>query len=41
MSTALDGLCAEYTDAELELIADFLRRTTSAGRAAAEELAGE
>jgi DNA-binding MarR family transcriptional regulator len=41
MNTAMDELCAGYTDAELELIADFLRRTTGAGRAAAEELAGE
>jgi DNA-binding MarR family transcriptional regulator len=41
MNTALDEICAEYTDAELELIADFLRRTTGAGRSAAEELADE
>lgn len=39
MNTALDDICAGYSDAELELIADFLRRTTGAGRAAAEELA--
>lgn len=41
MNTAMDELCAGYTDAELELIADFLRRTTGAGQAAAEELAGD
>ena len=39
MNSAMDELCSRYTDAELELIADFLRRTTSAGRAAAEDLA--
>jgi hypothetical protein len=41
MNTALDEICAEYTDAELELIVDFLRRTTGAGRSAAEELADD
>jgi DNA-binding MarR family transcriptional regulator len=41
MNTAMDEICAGYTDAELELIADFLRRTTAAGRTAADELAGE
>jgi DNA-binding MarR family transcriptional regulator len=41
MNTAMDEICAGYTDAELELIADFLRRTTAAGRAAADELAGD
>lgn len=41
MNTALDELCAKYTDAELELIADFLRRTTAAGRNAAAELADD
>jgi DNA-binding MarR family transcriptional regulator len=38
MNTAMDELCAGYTDAELELIADFLRRTTAAGRTAIDEL---
>jgi DNA-binding MarR family transcriptional regulator len=41
MNTAMDEICAGYTDAELELIADFLRRTTAAGRTAADELVGE
>jgi hypothetical protein len=35
----MDQICAEYGDTELELLADFLRRTTDAGRSAAEELA--
>jgi DNA-binding MarR family transcriptional regulator len=41
MNTAMDELCAGYTDAELELLADFLRRTTDAGRVATDELAGD
>jgi DNA-binding MarR family transcriptional regulator len=40
MNTAMDTLCAGYTEAELELVADFLRRTTEAGRTATDELAG-
>jgi DNA-binding MarR family transcriptional regulator len=39
MNTAMDQICADYPDAELELLARFLRRTADAGRAAAEELA--
>jgi DNA-binding MarR family transcriptional regulator len=41
MNTAMDDICAGYTEAELELLADFLRRTTAAGRAATGDLAGE
>jgi DNA-binding MarR family transcriptional regulator len=41
MSTAMDRLCAGYSEAELELLADFLRRATDAGRHATEELAGD
>lgn len=41
MNTSMDELCGEYGEAELELLADFLRRTTSAGRAATDELAGD
>jgi DNA-binding MarR family transcriptional regulator len=41
MNTAMDELCASYTEADLELVADFLRRTTEAGRTATSELAGE
>jgi len=40
MNAAMDEICAEYSDAELELIADFLRRTIEAGRNATEGLAG-
>lgn len=41
MSAALDEICAGYTDAELELISEFLRRTAEAGRTATAELVGE
>jgi DNA-binding MarR family transcriptional regulator len=40
MNTAMDRICAGYSERELELIAEFLRRTTEAGRTAAEDLAG-
>jgi DNA-binding MarR family transcriptional regulator len=32
MNQALDDLCDAYTDTELEVIADFLTRATTAGR---------
>jgi DNA-binding MarR family transcriptional regulator len=35
MNASLDGICAGYTDDELELLAGFLRRTTDAGQSAA------
>jgi DNA-binding MarR family transcriptional regulator len=38
MNTALDEICAGYTDAELAAVADFLRRTADAGRVAAGRL---
>jgi DNA-binding MarR family transcriptional regulator len=38
MNSAMDSICADYDDAELELLAGFLRRTAEAGRAAAERL---
>ncbi|SNT64704.1 DNA-binding transcriptional regulator, MarR family [Streptosporangium subroseum] len=38
MNAQMDQLCEDYTDAELELIADFLRRTTTAGNTATDEL---
>jgi len=41
MNTAMDELCAGYTDAELELLASFLHRTVEAGRGATDELAGD
>src|SRR2546429_8375642 len=31
MNASLDEICAGYTDTELELLADFLSRTTAAG----------
>jgi len=40
MNTAMDEICADYDDGELELLAGFLRRTADAGRAAAERLNG-
>jgi DNA-binding MarR family transcriptional regulator len=40
MNSSMDELCAGYADAELELLADFLRRTTDAGRDATDQLAG-
>src|SRR5713226_2202888 len=38
MNEAMDRICAEYEDGELELLAGFLRRTAEAGRTSAEEL---
>ena len=38
MNTALDQICAEYDDQDLELLAGFLRRTADAARTAAEKL---
>lgn len=38
MNAAMDHLCGAYTDTELELVADFLSRTASAGRSATDEL---
>jgi hypothetical protein len=37
----LDEICAGYGEAELELLADFLRRTADAGRGATDELADD
>jgi DNA-binding MarR family transcriptional regulator len=39
MNNALDGLLAGYDEGQLDLLADFLRRTTDAGRAATDDLA--
>jgi DNA-binding MarR family transcriptional regulator len=41
MNAAMDEICGRYDDAELEVLADFLRRTIDAGRAAADDLAPE
>ena len=38
MNSALDEICAGYADAELALLAGFLRRAAEAGRAAAARL---
>ncbi|MFJ2031596.1 MarR family transcriptional regulator [Streptosporangium sp. NPDC087985] len=39
MNASMDQICAGYTDAELELLADFLHRTTHAGQGATDQLA--
>jgi len=39
MNSAMDQICAGYTEHELELLADFLRRSAEAGAAAAQQLA--
>ena len=41
MNTSMDQICADYDDGQLELLADFLRRTTNAGRDATDELASD
>jgi DNA-binding MarR family transcriptional regulator len=41
MNTAMDQLCASYGDDELQLLADFLHRTTNAGRTATDQLASD
>lgn len=40
MNDAMDQILAGYADDELELVAGFLRRTATAGGAAAKQLAG-
>lgn len=39
MNAAMDEICAQYDDEDLELLIGFMRRTADAGRAAAEKLA--
>ncbi|GAB2944845.1 MarR family transcriptional regulator [Nonomuraea fastidiosa] len=39
MSSKMDDICDRYTDAELDLLADFLRRTTDAGQDATGDIA--
>jgi DNA-binding MarR family transcriptional regulator len=39
MNGAMDQLCAGYSEQELELLADFIRRTAEAGRQATDKLA--
>jgi DNA-binding MarR family transcriptional regulator len=41
MNGSMDEIIADYDEAQLELLADFLRRTIAAGRDAAERLASE
>jgi hypothetical protein len=41
MNTAMDQLCASYGDDELQLLADFLDRTTNAGQTATDRLAND
>jgi DNA-binding MarR family transcriptional regulator len=41
MNASLDEICADYADDELDRLAAFLRRTTEAGRAATDVLAGD
>src|SRR6185312_11752108 len=41
MNTAMDQICAEYGDAELELLTDFLRRVANAGQRATDELTAD
>jgi DNA-binding MarR family transcriptional regulator len=38
MNSAMDELCADYTDEQLELIAEFLSRTAAAGHEATAKL---
>ncbi|WP_346280825.1 MarR family transcriptional regulator [Pseudonocardia sp.] len=38
MNASIDDICAGYSEAELELVTDFLRRTSSAGGDAAQAL---
>lgn len=40
LNSAMDDVCSGYEDAELVMIADFLLRTSKAGRVATEDLAG-
>ncbi len=41
MNSSMSEICAAYDDAQLEVIADFLRRTVAAGGSATEKLAGD
>jgi DNA-binding MarR family transcriptional regulator len=41
MNSSMNEICAGYADAELEVLADFLRRTADAGRSATDKLAAD
>lgn len=38
MNRSIEEICADYSDAELAVVADFLRRTREAGHAATDDL---
>jgi DNA-binding MarR family transcriptional regulator len=38
MNTSIEKICADYDEAQLQVLADFLRRTADAGRKAAAEM---
>ena len=41
MNSAVDDLCASFSEAESAVIADFVQRTANAGQRAADDLAGD
>ena len=41
MNSSMSDICAGYGEAELEVLADFLRRTTEAAQSAADKLAAD
>jgi DNA-binding MarR family transcriptional regulator len=41
MNRSMNKILADYSDSELELIADFMRRTVNAGQNATDELTGD
>jgi DNA-binding MarR family transcriptional regulator len=41
MNGSLDQICAGYKDSELELLAEFLQRTATAGQSATDKLASD
>jgi DNA-binding MarR family transcriptional regulator len=41
MNRAIDDICAGYSDGELRVLADFLRRTAEAGQRAADAVAAD
>ena len=41
MTSSMDAICDEYSETDLQLLAEFLRRTVEAGRSATDNLATE
>ena len=41
MNSSMDDVCAQYSDTELQILADFIRRTAHAGQHAASQLADD